>query len=483
MPLLLLSSAQLGWADWGFKPTLTVQERFSDNISLASSNAESSLLTEIRPGFRIGSKGARGEYQVDYGLQTLIYSHDSGENSLNHQLNAVLKSELIEDHLFLDATANISQRSADLTQPTGAGNFNTTSNSVETRSLSLTPAWRSRFGNDATLDARWQLSFSDSSNGTVSGTNGSNMSVSLSSGSAFKRVPWSLTYQRQDSDGDSAASTFSSVTGTLGYQFTRKLRLSLSAGYDANDGNTSAYTQNSGNFWNAGVNWNPTSRTNLGATVGKRYNGNSYGLNFNHSTRKTVWTLNYSEQVMDSFALISSSLSGDLYGCLDDTGRLSKILPVASGATPDSSLCNGQTLIFIGPYSFPVTSLQNGFILTKSLLGIVSYKTPKSIYSLSMNNTRTEGITSGSSSRTSGVTGNWSFRLNSRLTSNLSLSTTQSQAIGSDSEDWNVAWSLTRQLSRTATGAIEARHLQRSDSSTTGGYDENSLSARVNMSF
>ncbi len=475
--LLLLSlalAATTAWGDWRLSPTLSVMGRYSDNIDLDTTGGQSAFLTEIRPGLSLTGKGGRANYQVDYGLQALVFSHDSDENALNHQLSANLRTELLEDSFFLDAGAHISQRNADQTLPSGTGNYNTTGNSLETRSLSLTPSWRSRFGNMAKLDARWQFSLADTDGATISNTAGNNLNIQLSSGTAFNRLPWSLGYQQQNSNGDASAKRVSSLHGTLGYLISRKTQVNATLGQDSNDGNTAGFQQNGGSYWNLGMSWNPSPRTRLAATLGKRFNGNSYSLDFGHRTRRSAWSLRYSEQVVDTFALISNSVSYVGYMC-----GVSVIM-VPEGSVPSDTSC---VLIpgLVVPISVP--SLQDGFNLTKTWVGTTSYNTGKSTFSLSLSDNRLDALAAALSSNTTSLSGSWNWRLNSRLTSTLTLSSSQSDYAGSESEDWNLSWMLSRKLAKDATGVLEARHLDRSDKSTTGGYSENSLSARVNLSF
>ena len=462
------------WADMTFTPTFSAMERYSDNVSLVSTGRESSFITEIRPGFKLSSKGGRGEYSVDYSLQSLLYSHDSKENALNNQLAATLKTEILEDHFFLDSSANISQVNTDLTKSTGTGNFNTTGNLSETKTVSLTPSWKSRFGDKAKLDARWMVSYSDSDNAAISGASASNLSVTLSSGPHFQRTPWGLNFQQQNSDGDANASHFSSLSGNIGYAVTPKVTLNLTVGRDSNNGTTNAYSQTSGSFWSVGGSWNPSPRTSLGANVGKRYNGDSYGLSFNHRTRQTVWDLRYNEQVTDTFAQILQAIAYDVYLC----DNLLIFVPSGSGS-PDPAVC--LPLIF----NLPVltSQLQSGFTLNKTLSGTVSYKTGKSTFALNLSRTQIDLLATATNDETRAVTGSWNYKLTPRMTSTLSLSSTSAQAAGSKSDDWSMAWSLSRQLAKQATGTLEARRVKRSDDSTNGGYSENSVSARLSMSF
>ncbi len=470
--LLLLLLPAGAWAgDWKFTPQFTVNERYSDNVALSTANPESSFLTEITPGFKLSRQGARGNLAVDYGLQGLFYTHDSGANRFNNQLAATLKSELVEESFYLDATARISQQNINLTGATGTSNYNITGNSSEVRTLSLVPSWRARFGSQALLDVRWQLTYSDSDNGAIANTAGNALTLSLKSGSAVNRFPWSVAYKLQSNDGNAASDRNSSLTGSLGYIVSPKVRLTLSAGKDSNNGTTTAFNQASGGFWNLGLNWDPFTRTNLGVTLGHRYSGNSYGVDFSHRTRKTTWALRYSEDILQLYEQITGS---DVYLCNGIQ------VSVPAGSLPDSASCSTPILInrFAGP-----TQLANDISLNKSLTGAATYQAGKSTFSLSLNSSRRQQLSSGVSDDSRGIGASWIFRLSPRLTSTLSMASSHANTVGGQSDDWTMFWLLSRQLAQKTTGSVEVRRVERDSGSTTGPYRENSVSARVNMSF
>ena len=472
-----LIPACAGAGDWQVTPTLTLQERFSDNVALSASNKESSFLTEVTPGLKLNSKGARGSVSVDYGLQGLLYSHDSDANALNHQLTAALKSELVDDSFLLDANARIGQQAtSQVSGVVGVGNYNTGVNRTETRSASIAPSWRGRIGSTAHWDARWQLTYAGSDNNTLGDTIGNDLSFSLKSGTAFNQVPWSLSLRSQKNDGNATASRTSSISGTVGYIFTAKTRLNLTLGVDDNNGSTSTANDASGGYWNLGLTWTPTPRTNLTASAGRRYNGNSYGLNFLHRTRMTTWGLNYNESLSDTFSQITGTSAFDVYSC----GASLVIVPAGTGS-PDTANC-GSSPALPGQL-LPTTQLVNDTTLNKTLSGTATYQTGKSTFSANINRVKRELLTAGTSDDTYSLGGNWTLRLNPRMSSALSINSSHAETGASKSDDWTLAWILTRTLSKSATGALEARRLERGSDSTTGAYKENALSARLNMSF
>ena len=462
--------------DWEFKPSLTVQERFSDNVALSSTDKESSFLTEVTPGFKLSGKGGKGSFSVDYGLQGLLYSHDRDANSLNNQLNASLKSELFDDSFQIDGTARIAQQSSSLVNGVvGIGNYNTDKNRTETRSASLAPSWRGKIGNTARWDAKWQLTFADTDS-AISNTSGSNLNLGLSSGESFNRIPWSLAYRIQNSDGSSAsASRNSSLSGTVGYIVSPKTRFNLSVGKDDNNGTTNSFNEVGGMFWNLGVNWTPTPRTNLSATAGHRHGGASYGLNFTHHTRKSSWGLRYNESIDNTFSQINGIGAFDIYQC----GTSLIPVPVGSGS-PDPALCEPDPK---PAQQLDSTEIVDDTTFNKTWSATVSYTLGKSTFSGNFNQSRRTRLSSGDKDQNYSLGGSWSLKLNPRMTSTLSVNSAQSENATSTSDDWTVAWILSRTLAKNATGAVEIRRLERKDDATTGGYAENSVSARLNMSF
>lgn len=79
------------------------------------------------------------------------------------------------------------------------------------------------------------------------------------------------------------------------------------------------------------------------------------------------------------------------------------------------------------------------------------------------------------------------MRLSPRLSSTLSLASIHTESSAIQNDDWNLAWVLSYRLACLATGAVELRRVERDSNSgagtSTGPYTENSLSARLNMSF
>lgn len=479
--LALIMTAHARAGDVSFKPTVTLNERYSDNVKLASINPIDSFVTEVRPGFVLNRAGARAEFSVDYGLQALLYSHDSDANAYNNQLSARFKSGWLDEHFVIDGEARIGQQNTNSTGALGTGNYNLTNNRSETRSFGITPTWTSRFGNQANFEARWQFSYADSDSVALPATNSNNLSLSLANGRSFNRLLWGVNYRLQNSDANATGNQSSTFSGNIGFLYSPKTRFNLTVGTDSNNGKTTGFNQASGLFWNAGVNWSPSLRTTLSATAGKRYNGNSYGLDFTHRTRKSTWALRYSEEIIDAYAQVTALGAFDVYDC----AGIPKFV-VAGGSAPDSSECGGlpPQLVFAAGI-LPYSQLVNGFNLTKSWSGVTTYKTGKSVFSLNLNSSRRELLATNSADDTYSLGGSWALRIGPRLRSTVLANSSHAETATAQSDDWSMAWLLAYQFSRQTTGQLELRRVERTSGTGTaaGAYEENSVSARLNMSF
>ncbi|MEW5771369.1 MAG: TIGR03016 family PEP-CTERM system-associated outer membrane protein [Pseudomonadota bacterium] len=472
--LCLLCAGQAQAGDWKFSPKVTLLERYTDNVTLVDAGKEASFITEVTPGFTLARKSARARVDIDYGLQGLLYSHDTDASTLNNQLTSKAYLELLEDHFFLDVNARVGQQSTSLLGRVGPDNYSLTGTGTrsEVRTLGVAPSWRSRIGSMAQFDARWQLSYSDSDNSAaLSSTRGSNLSLGLSSGSAFHKTPWGLNYRIQHNDG-TQTTRLSSLTGNVGYRVTPKVLMTLVVGNDDNNRQgVGTFNQASGTFWTVGGSWAPTTRTKLDATAGHRYNAQTFGLNFAHKTRKTNWALRYSEDVMNVYSQLNDLAAFDVYLCSGVE------VPVPQGIAPPDPACVGPQPAFL-----PVPSLINDVSLNKTWSGSVTWLLGKSTLTGSLNQSRREVLATGVSDDRYSLSGNWNWRLNSRMTSNLILSSTQANASTNGTDTWSIGWVLSRKLSPDATGSVEVRHYE-GTSNTAGEYKENSASVRLNMNF
>lgn len=478
-------------ADWKVESSLTVSERYTDNVNLAPAGQrrESDLITQIRPAVQISKTGARLKVRVNYALQSLTYVNNSENNSLNHQLNAAANAELLDDFLFLDARTTVSQQNISALAPIGFGNTNATQNLTTVGTYTISPYIKKRFGSFANGDFRVRRSGVYYDTRSASDAVVDSVTGALTSGTSFNDLFWGLNYSSTKNTNQSIADTeFERVSATLGYALTRKFRVNGTLGNERNNFISLGDNKVDGPFWNAGFSWTPTSRTSVAATFGERFFGRTYSFDLRQRTRHTNWRASYSENVTTGSATsLSLALLGGGYVC--DTPNAYPTIPYPASPT--------GFLVLIPPGEVPVdcTQVATAFtpdlgltretFIAKNLTAGVGVNVGKSNYNLGIYSRRRDMQESGTYDRQQGVNAGWNWRFAPYTTFNLNGNLSRFEVPVQNREDdlWSVAGSLTHRFRPKLSGSVLARHQARTSNQPGNGFTENSITARVTMGF
>jgi uncharacterized protein (PEP-CTERM system associated) len=482
-------------SDWKVEAGVSGRETYTDNVTLSASNKQSDFVTEVNPYIGASKRGARFEADLQYSMQNLFYADLSSRNRTNHRLAARAKSELYEEHLYLDATASVSQQNTSLLGAAG-DSANATGNVSDVYTLSVSPYWRQRFGSTANFLARYAHSEFTSNTSGLASSSTDGVSASLTSGTAFKDIFWGLDYSDQQTNYSGRSDVrFTTASGTVGYIFTPKFRVSGTVGYDKNEYETLGTEPPQGGFWSAGFAWVPSNRTSLSASMGERYTGKTYGLAFDHRARTTTWHAGYSQATTTTSTQFASGNTQNTFDVLFND-------PLFVSRFPDPGQRTIEVLLFIInnnlPPEFSTSLLSNRVFLNKRFDASVSYKTAKTVSTLSVFNNVRESLESGSQSalftdifnlsdtvKQRGVNASWLWRMNSRLSANVALGRTRSgypeQSRTDDLTTLNVG--LNRTFDTQLTGSVYLRRQQRDSNVDSGDYTENALIGSVHYKF
>lgn len=491
--------------DWRFTSGIGLSERYSDNVGLAAKGSErSDWITEVTPRLSLSREGARLKANVDYSLQGLLYASGNERNQLRHNLNGKAHAELLREWFFLDASARMSHELDTLGGGIGQGDGVGIGNTRRVGSYTLSPYLRHRFGSTATVEARLTQDGVFVGGSGVNDASSTRYHLSAVSGNDFIPLSWSMNYDKTETDNSVGANSGSTrASANARYGLSRKFGLSAQAGmekYDYTGVNAAArdysyyglgaYYQpsrrfsmdalynysDSGNFISGSVTFNPTLRTALTASTSKRAFGRSHTVGLTHRTRQSNWNLRYQDDLTTSQQQFLSNLGQVfLYNCPSGI----EILP--SGVLPsDPANCG----IGIPVSIFSQTQLNETY-LSKNLLGSVSYTLRRNTWTLSLYDNQRTLQNSGDTDTTRGVQASWALKPAARTTLTLSGGMSRVEASNGNREDelWNVALVATRQFQPKVTGSVEARRQQRDSNLAGGDYVENSVAARLNMSF
>jgi uncharacterized protein (PEP-CTERM system associated) len=482
-------------AEWRFTPELTLRETYSDNYNLAPSGSEQSgFVTEIAPGFTLTGQGRRAQFRATYQARSVNYSGSAGSSNIQNYLDAGGKMELIDDFLFVDGTANISNVSSSAFGPQALDSTYATGNRSEVRTYTISPYVRKRYGSIAQGEVRYTHQGVNSDTGGFANYNSDRLNASASSGEAYRTLGWDVagsTQQSRYSDLDSVRSDY--VNGTLRYRLTDQFSLTSSAGYERYTYQTQGDAP-SGASWSVGFDWRPSSRTSLAATAGRRFYGDAYSLNGTHRSRFTTWNISYNEDITTQQEQFANSGSVSTSSFLNQAFLANIPDPVARAQAVDA---------FIRATNLPATlangnqGLSNSFFLQKRLQGSVAYTSGKSSAVVSAYDTlrRPQSDTSANNglasnnqffsdqTRQRGVSGLYSLRLSSLSTMNLNAQYYRTTSLLSNVTDDNklVTLGLSHQFSPRTTGTVELRRYQGSFNQTGSDFRENAISAYLSM--
>ncbi|MES2353879.1 MAG: TIGR03016 family PEP-CTERM system-associated outer membrane protein [Pseudomonadota bacterium] len=480
-------------AEWRVDPHLTVTETYTDNVALARSGQEKSdFITEITPGISAIGKEGRSHVRFDYSPQILLYAQGNQPNRVNHLLSTEGKMELAQNWLFLDGGANLSRENASLLGPISVSNDVGTQNQTSIRTYHLSPYIVNKFGPYANYEIRYQRDGVSSSSDSLSNSQSNKYSINVESGPAYNRYKWAVKLFKEDVDYTTAADQGSRIANfDFSYFLTPRFALTATEGYEKYNFLTTG-DKPQGNYWSAGINWQPSSLTNLKLSGGEHYYGRTYALDFMHRSHAFLWQASYNESVTTSRA---NFLMTDTIGTFNSLDKL------LSNQFPDPLDRARRINFLIERFGLDVFNvLNNQTFLEKRGDASVTWYSGKTTFVLSVfsdaRDTDSIGSVSGvfggsagfnNSSNTRQIGTNLLFDWACAPKTNININTGYSDMKFRDTDEEQklkyVRAGVRRQLTPKATGFLSLRHEMGDSTGSGSSYRENAISASVNLRF
>lgn len=465
--------------DWRFEPSVRASATYTDNANHSEHDPKDALILTATPGFSLASTGTRRvQAALRYGLTGVARFGEKENTDLFHRLNATGNAELVEDFLFIDGNARISQELISLFGSPAEAETDA-SNRATVGTYSISPYIQKRLGTFANALARYSHSGTIFENDASSRATLNAFTAALTSGTRFNNASWGLNYSISKAEyNDLPDATFESVSATAGYALTRKFRVFGTVGEDRND--YLSFTETDGSFYSLGFGWSPSRRTSIEAAAGERYFGKTFSFAGSHRTRLSRWTLSYSESVSDVPRLNTSFEKAVLKSCPPGT-----ILPFPPTLI-DAIKAGCDFDLFFN------TSITNRVFIAKLLTGGVSWDVgTRTIVSLTLSDlTREFQQGTQGEDRVQTATASASYRISPRTTGSSSLSFIRNSAdaieaggTARDDDIWRLNFGLTHQFTEDFSGSLLLRHTRRDSNVADADFEENRLTATVNMTF
>lgn len=291
-------------AEWEIIPSIGAGVIVTDNILLAPEGGErSETITEVVPGIEVNVTGRRLNLNLNYRLDILRYERFPERDITYHLLDGNLSASVVPDLVSVDATGTRSQVSFFTDESTPANRFSIADNRSEVVSYATSAQVTPRFGSFARALARATYGKLDYLDPEIEDSNLDNrrLRAELQSGPDFRTVGWLLGYTRTDFDVEAGGTdVYERTSISLAYHVTSRFDLTGEYGEERSNRTTIP----SSRLWNVGINWRPTTRTTLAASVGEGIFGHTARLDLRHRTRYGTLDAEYFEEVTDASSIL-----------------------------------------------------------------------------------------------------------------------------------------------------------------------------------
>lgn len=301
LPALVLAAAGSCFAQTvTVTPTFDTSLTWTDNAGSGGGGGAHDWIFEAAPGITVARESGRLNGNLNARLRNLAYANDSDRNTSFLTLRGAGEFEAVERLLFIDASAGITRSNLSVFTGRSASDELNVGKESETRIWSITPRLEFQLGQQARGTVSYLNRWIDS--GSAAGLNDQylqRLSAQLADPTALGRFGWGLDYVRSNSswkEEDVSRDRNSEIgRATLFINLSRQLRLRAIAGRESND--FQSRDGDSSSVYGAGVDWNPTERTELAATVEDRIFGRGYDVSLSHRTRRATWFASASRDI------------------------------------------------------------------------------------------------------------------------------------------------------------------------------------------
>jgi len=310
---LLSTTANAG--EWTITPRIEVEQSFTDNARSVSEGLEADMITTTTADITIDGEGRRAQLNFNYNLSRDSFWDNTELGGLRQRLLGVGNIEAIEDHVFIDTRATITQQS--LTRGGGASASERTVGTNDQSTVvnySFTPNFAHRYGNWADTDLRYtfnETQFLDTDVGQAGvqpDASSSHQIVGLlRSGTKFARLSWELVTTRTFTDNDSDRDS-TELSGE--YAWTRKLTLLGRMGREEIENSGLGAVDEPEFFWRGGFRLNPGPRTSIRFEAGHRFGGVNFSSDASYQIGSSMeLTASYEEEVRTDRQALTANLN------------------------------------------------------------------------------------------------------------------------------------------------------------------------------
>ncbi len=309
---ILLSHASFA-GNWTTEAGVAVGGIYSDNICLEQNSPEERWVATTTPDIRISGDGARANMDLFASLEFNTLSNSSLEcvggqlgfgdkESPAPRLRFEGDSILVEDWLFLDASAFIDQNKINAFGVGGADNINGTGNTNTSYFYRISPYIDRRLGDSARFTLRYTYDEQTNSETLVEDSKGQSVTVDIGTDPELARFSLGVTgsYSKVEYDESFGQNTVNSELSSTqirsAFQINSQWQLNAYVGEEWNDF-ISTFEDTEGTFWDVGILWTPNTRVSLAIGTGDRFFGSTPRFDFEYRHKRSNMHASYARNL------------------------------------------------------------------------------------------------------------------------------------------------------------------------------------------
>ena len=410
---------------------LGAQQSWTDNVYTTAKNTKSDEFATVDPTLSVTAKTKRLDIGLNYGAQYDRYYSQTRMDKLSHNGTATLTGEVIDQQLFVDTRASISEQAANPTAPSAAGTRTTAGNSVQVTTYQAGPRLQERIGDwgiaqisashaQSLTENASPLATTQTSTSTTAIANGIGNSSTdhgrfeMRSGQSFGQLLWD--YSSDFTVTKQSTGPLNKQTHQLGteYRLNTDWGLLTSLGDDLTHGQQVS-SKSSGAFFLGGLHWTPSPNTDIKGGAGWRYGQSNISTLFDHKLGpRTTVRFSHDEGVTTDALNSLDSLNAMTR---DEQGNF--VNPFTGlAASPGSSFFQRSNAVFRQKVTSAVLAhqeLRDNFTLTANLAEQNVVSSPQTLV------TTLTGLPLASSSTTATVSFVWTHQMNPMMSANAAL--------------------------------------------------------------
>lgn len=480
-----------GTARWQITPRVTLSETYTDNMALAPpALAQSGWVRDITPSISVAGAGPRVSGSFAYSLHDLSYANQPQLNNRQNLLSSFATVEAVENWLFVDALASITQQNTSPFGPVAQDAASASSNRTETTIYRVSPYLRGRVSDIASYQFRFNQIGSHTNGGVSPATATAEWVAQIKNLPHSSKLGWSFDGDAMTIRNDTVGTKQNSrVRGSLIYDFQPELHASFMFGRENSDYASS--TMQSTNTSGFGLEWSPGPRTQFAAVKERRSFGEGHSLLLSH---RTAWvTLKYTDN--KDVAVMSNQIAAggqsSVQALMTSLSTSSIPDPVAGGLAATSGLAPTGASTAATP-GFVTSSI----FISRNRVASAVFAGRRNTITITLSDADSQSINPGvapvtdsfSSStdiRQRSASAAWLYRLSPVSTLTNSISSQRSNGSGAasaESRQYSNSAFLSSQIGRRTTASIGVRRTK-FFSTLAPGYRENAFLGSLSISF